>query len=302
MVYYQDQSFATLVTEYVTRQLSTFSQPPDSIMGKVSMIPISYGNETIDRVVQDPDTIVHGSKQFDPNRAPKVTLKQNVDCVNLSDGLFITRQQFSTDPEGSRIQVENTGSIFRNSVEKTLIEGISTIAIARGISDYPSGTTGTINRAEIAYNNSTAGDWSTTSNIRSDIISSLAGLILKRFYGPYLILAPTIVQPMLTEVIANTAQPINTWVKSTVGVSVAYSPFVHEAATTDDFNVYIIDTSKVHIGLSTTKFDAWYEKKDHCYYWDWECYMAPLFDPLYDGTEYLKGVARLDARDWDDPE
>ena len=58
---------------------------------------------------------------------------------------------------------------------------------------------------------------------------------------------------MLTEVIANTAQPISTWVKSTVGIDVAYSPFVHEAATKDDFNVYIIDTGKVHLLLPFRK-------------------------------------------------
>lgn len=300
MVYYQDQSFATIVTAFFKQQLSTFSQAPDSILGRVSMMPIPYGKETIDRIVQDPETIVHGNKQFDSKRALKVTLKQNVDCINLSDGLMISRQEFSADPEGSRIHVQNTGEIFRNGIEKTLIEGISTIGIARGISDFPDGTGGTINRPEIAYDNGTAGDWSTTANMRTDLIKSLTGLIAKRFYGPYLVLAPTLVQPMLTEVIANTAQPINVWLKTSAGINVAFSPFVHEAATADDFNVYIIDISKVHLGLSETLFDAWYEKKDHAYYWDWECYMAPLFDPLYDGTEYLKGVARLDARDWAD--
>ena len=300
MVNYQDTSYATIVTEYLKTQVSTFSQPPDSILGRVSMIPIAYGHETIDRKVQDIDTIVHGSKQFDPNRAPKVTLKQNVDCVNLSDGFFVTRQEMAVDPEGVRMHVQDTGSIFRNSVEKTLIEGISTIAIARGISDYPSATAGTVNRPEMAYNSTTAGDWSTTSNIRTDMINAIGGLVAKRFYGPYLVLAPSLVQIMLSEVIANTAQPISSWLGQTANISVAYSPFVHEAATKDDFNIYIIDQSKVHLGLSATQFDAWYEKKDHAYYYDWECYMAPLFDPLYDGTEYLKGVARLDARDWSD--
>ena len=301
MVNYQDTSYATLVTEYLQQQVSTFSQPQNSIMGRIRVQPITYGKETIDRKVQDVDTIVHGNKQFDPNRAPKVTLKQNVDCINLSDGFYITRQEMAVDPEGANIHIRDTGLIFRNSIEKTLVEGISTIAIARGLEDYPSATAGTVNRPEMGYYEAGGGtDWNTTSAIRADIIDCLVGLKAKRFYGPYLILAPDIVQPMLTEVISNTAIPTNQWLKTSAGIEVAFSPFVHEAATKDDFNVYVIDTSKVSLGLSPIQFDAWYEKKDHAYYYDWECYMAPLFDPLYDGSEYLKGVAKLDARDWSD--
>lgn len=300
MVYYQDTTFATLVTAYFKEQLSTFSASPYSILGSVSTMGIPYGKETVDRVVQDPGTIVHGTKQWDGRRKLKVTLKQNVDAINLGDGLMISRQEFASDPEGSRIHVRDQGRNFRDSIEYTLIEGISTIAIARGIADFPDGTAGTINRPEIAYNDVTAGDWNTVANLRTDIIDSITGLQLKGFYGPYLLLAPVIVQTMITEVIANTAVPVSTWIANTIGLPAAFSPWVHKTATKDDFNCYIIDTSKVHIGLSDIMFDAFYEQKDHAYYWDWECYMAPLFDPLYDGTEYVKGVARLDARDWSD--
>jgi hypothetical protein len=300
MVYYQDTSFATLVTAYFREQLSTFSASPFSILGSVSTMGIPYGKETVDRIVQDPGTIVHASKQWDGRRKLKVTLKQNVDAINLGDGLMISRQEFASDPEGSMIHVRDQGRNFRDAIEATLVEGVATIAIARGIADFPDGTAGTINRPEIAYNDSTAGDWSTISYLRSDIIKSITGLQLKGFYGPYLLIAPVIVKTMITEVIANTAVPVSTWIANSIGIPVAFSPFVHQTATKDDFNCYIIDASKVHIGLSDIMFDAFYEQKDHAYYWDWECYMAPLFDPLYDGTEYLKGVARLDARDWSD--
>ena len=299
MVNLQDTSFATIVTDFFKVQLSTFAAAPNSILGAVSQLPIAIGKETVDRIIQDPETIVHGSKTWDGRRAKKVTLKQNVDAINLGDGLEIPRNEFNADPEGARIQVRDTGVIFNNAVEKTLIEGISTIAIARGIGDYPAGTAGTINRPEIAYNDTTAGRWDAPANFRSDVIKSIVGLTQKRFYGPKLMLAPDIVKPMLTEVIANTAVSVDQWMKSTIGIPIAFSPFVHEGATKDDFNVFIIDTSKVHLGISSMLFDAWYEQKDHAYYWDWEVTMAPLFDPLYDGTEYLKGVARLDARDWD---
>jgi hypothetical protein len=300
MVNLMDTSFATIVTDFFKVQMSTFAAAPNSILNSMSQLPIAKGKRTIDRIVQDPETIVHGSKTWDGRRAKKVTLKQNVDTINLGDGLEIPRDEFNADPEGARIHVRDTGIIFNNAIEKTTVEGISTIAIARGIADFPNGTAGTINRPEIAYDNTTAGDWKTVANFRTDVIESMVGLTLKRFYGPPLMLAPEIVRPMITELIANTAVPVSQWMKSTIGIPIAFSPFVHEAATKDDFNCYIIDTSKVHLGASVVLFDAWYEQKDHAYYWDWEVDMTPLFDPLYDGTEYLKGVARLDARDFSD--
>ncbi|KKM67465.1 hypothetical protein LCGC14_0976150 [marine sediment metagenome] len=295
-----DTSFATLVTDFFKTQMSTFSAAPNSILSSISFLPIAKGKRTIDRIIQDPETIVHASKTWDGRRAKKVTLKQNVDTINLGDGLEIPRDEFNADPEGARIHVQNTGEIFNNAIEKTTVEGVATIAIARGINDFPDGTAGTINRPEIAYNNTTAGDWKTVANFRTDVIESVVGLTLKRFYGPKLMLAPEIVRTMITELISNTAVPVSSWMTSTIGIPIAFSPFVHEAATKDDFNCYIIDTNKVHLGGSDILFDAWYEQKDHAYYWDWDVDIVPLFDPLFDGTEYLKGVARLDARDFSD--
>lgn len=298
--YDMDTTWSTLVTAYITEQLSTYSTPADSILRHINTIPIPYGKNTSQRTVQDPDTIVSVGREFSPHRSQKVTEVQNLDLANISDSFVVPRAMMASDPEGTRIHVRDTGAVFRNGIEKLFIEGATVNVVTRGLADYPAGTTGTINRPEMAYNDLTEGTWNTTAHIRTTFINCLAGLITKRFYGPHLILAPTLVKPMLSEVIANTSTPINQWVKSSVGLNVAYSPFVHESASKDDFNVYIIDTSKIHIGLSVVMMDAYYVSKDHAYYWDWEVYCVPMFDPLYDGTDYLKGCARIDHRDWSD--
>jgi len=298
--YDMDTTWSTLVTAYITEQLSTYAVPDDSILRYLNVIPVAYGKRTTQRTIQDPDTIVNVGREFNPHRTQKVTFTQNLDLANISDSFVVPRAVMASDPEGTRIHVRDTGNIFRNGIEKLFIEGATVNVISRGLSDYPAGTTGTINRPEIAYNDTTEGTWNTTANIRTTFINCLSGLIIKRFYGPHLILAPTLVKPMLSEVIANTSTPISQWVKSSVGLNVAYSPFVHESADKDDFNLYIIDTSKVHIGLSVVMMDAYYVSKDHAYYWDWEVYVVPMFDPLFDGTDYLKGVARIDDRDWSD--
>jgi len=301
----QTTTWATIVTQFFKEQLSTFASSPESILGSVSTLPLEYGKSTGSRKIQDPDTIVAQGREFNPNRGMKVTEVQQLDFINLSDGLQIPRADFAADPEGARIHVQDTGTIFRNSIEKTFIAGASSRTLCYGVEDYPSGTGGTINRPEMCYVNATSGDWATIANIRTDLIESIAGMIQKRFYGPKLMLVPSLVRPMFSQLIAQagTSGPqasTANYIVNTLGLPIAYSPFVHEAATKDDFNIFIIDTSKVHLGISPAMFDAYYVNKDHAYYWDWEVYMTPLFDPLYDGTEYLKGVARLDARDWND--
>ena len=297
--YDMDSTWSTLVTDFIKEQLSTYSASPDSILGNISTLPVAYGKRTTQRTIQDPDTIVHVSREFQPHRAPKVTEPQNLDLANLSDSFVVPRADFAADPEGVRIHVRDTGANFRNGIEKLMVEGSTVNVVTRGIADVPGVTLGTINRPELQAI-ATTGDWSTTANKRADLVNAMAALIAKRFYGPYLILAPSIAKPMMSEVIANTAQPIGTWIKSTVGVNIAYSPFVDEDATKEVFDVYVIDTSKIHLGISSVMMDAYYVSKDHAYYWDWEVYCVPMFDPLYDGTEYLKGVASILALDWED--
>ena len=300
----QTTTWASIVTQYFKEQLTTYSSTADSILGNISTVPIEYGKSTGSRKIQDPDTIVAEGREFNPNRGMKVTELQQLDFVNLSDGLQIPRADFAADPEGARIHVNNTGQIFRNAIEKTFIAGSSTRALCYGVDDYPTATAGTINRPE-AIPNATAGDWETIANVRTDLIESMVQLTAARFYGPYALLAPTIVRPMFSQLIeyAATSGPeasTAAFISNTLGIPIIYSPYVHEAATKDVFNCYLIDTSKVHLGISPAMFDAYYVQKDHAYYWDWEVYMTPLFDPLYDGTEYLKGVCRLAARDWSD--
>lgn len=296
-----DTDFAVTVAQIMRTQLSTYSQTQDRMTGKVSILPLTYGKTSIYRPIADPDQTVHVDRTFGgtpTDMAEKIV--QHLDLVNISDRLAIPRVDFAGDPANAAMHVSAHSSILMDGIEKFFIEGTSSRVLSYGVYDFPDGTSGTVNRPEIAYNDTTDGDWSTTSNIRSDLIKSITGLTLKKFYGPYLMLAPSACRPMFAEVIANTAVPTSAWIKNTFGLDIAYSPFVHEAATKDDFNIVIIDRSKVHIGLSQIFMDSYYADQSHAYMYDWEVYMSPLFDPLYDGSEYLKGVARLDARDWND--
>lgn len=296
-----DTDFAVTLAQIMRTQLTTYSQTPDRLIGAVNKVPISYGQTSIYRPIADPKQDIQASRTFrgaPTDLAEKVV--QHLDLVNLSTRLSIPRVDYAGDAANAGLHVAAHSSLLVDAIEKVFIEGLSTTVLCYGVYDYPTATAGTIPRPEIAYNDTTDGDWSTTANIRSDLIKCIVGLTTKKFYGPYLLLAPSICRPMFSEVIANTNVPTSQWIKNSFGLDIAYSPFVHEAATSEDYNLVIIDKSKVHLGLSQVFMDPYYDDKDHAYMYDWEVYMTPLFDPLYDGTEYLKGVARIDARDWND--
>lgn len=296
-----DTTWATTITQFLSQQITDFSDAPNSILASFPMVPLDYGKESIQRIVNLIDTIAHIGKEFDVPDKKTFEETQNLDFACISDRITITRKKMANNPQGAAIHASKEPVKIRNSAEKTFVEGSSTKVIIRGVDDYPNATAGTINRPEMAYVDTLVGDYSTTSNIRTDFIESMIGLKTKKFYGPYGLLAPEITRPMFSQLLTTTStDPVASWIQSTFGLPIIYSPFVHEAATKDDFNLFIVDLSMMSLGLTDLKIDAYYDNKDHTYYYDYELYMVPMFDPLFDGDEWLKGVARLDARDWSD--
>ena len=294
-----DTDFSVTVAQIMRTQLSTYSQTQDRLLSKISILPLTYGKTSIYRPIADPDQTVTLDRTFQGSPSDMADkLVQHLDLVCLSDRLSIPRVDFAGDAANAGMHVSAHSQILLDALEKTFIEGAASKVLTYGVYDYPSGTAGTVNRPEIAYNDATAGAWGTTANIRDDLIETLSGLVLKKFYGPYLLIAPSMSRPMFSEVLANTSTPTSQWIKDSFGVQVAYSPFVHTAATAADFNCVLIDTSKVHLGMSNILMDSYYDDARHSYNYDWEVYMSALFDPLNDGTEYMKGVGRMDARAW----
>ena len=294
-----DTSFADTLTKFFITEISTFSDAPDSILGNINKLSCSYGQLHITRPIADPYTDVKIQRKWEVERRDTPKIVQDLDLYSVGNGIEIPRVDYAGDPNNVQIHVANQGAVFRNGIEKLFVEG-SSVAGSRiyGVADYPNATAGTINRPEMAYFDTTAGAWSGAANIRDDLIDATMGLQIKKFYGPYALLAPTIVKTMITEVIQYTATPTKQWINNTFGMPVLFSPFVHEGAAKTDFNCYLIDLSKAHLIMSPVQADAYYVNKDHAYMYDWEVYATVAFDPLYDGTEYLKGVAALDARAW----
>lgn len=298
--YDMDSRIALGVTNIMGTTLSSYSRYGHALLANIDIIPQPFGKMHITRNIADPYNDVMLDRRFNAPEQMMEKRVQDIDMVTISKRLMIDAVDYASDPQNVARQVADSISIIQDGIEKYIVEGSSTRLVMYGLYDYPNATAGTINRPEMGYVNTTAGDWSTLTNMQTDISASISGLIANRFFGRHALLAPPLLKPLVANVMTNTAIPVSTWLASALGLPVIFSPFVHEAATKDDFNIMIIDLSKVHLAMSDLRIDEYYSNKDHAYFWDFEVHIALLPDPLYDGTEWLKGVAMLDARDWSD--
>ena len=185
-------------------------------------------------------------------------------------------------------------------IDKFFFDGSTTRITMYGVIDAPGTGSKTINRPDtLPYTH--AADWKTITVMQAEVSAAMSLLIAAGFNGPYALLAPSICKPLFASVQTSTAVPVSQWLGNALGLPVIFSPHVDDdAVAATAFDVYLIDLSKVHIGLTDLKVDAYYSNKDHAYIWDFEVYMAALFDPLHDGTDYDKGVATILAIDWTD--
>lgn len=292
-----DTSFAKTISQIMATELSSYSAPPDTLLGNIDVLPFGYGKQHITRPISDPFEDVMVDRRFNAPEQAMDKLVQDVDFVCISKRLRVDRVDYAADPKNVANHVRDSLNIVKNGIEKYFMAGSSTRITMYGLTDS-SGSTGTINRPELGGESAPTATWSTTANLRADMITKVGELIANRFYGPYALLAPSIVRPMIAEVIANTSVGVSEWIKSTIGIPIIFSPFVHEAATKADFNCYLVDLSKIHFGMSDLKVDSYYDNKDHAYFVDFEIYMAFLSDPLLNATEWVKGVADLLACSW----
>ncbi len=295
-----DTSFAKTISQIMATELSTYSASPDTLLGNIDVLEFGYGKQHVTRPISDPYQDVQADRRFSAPEQEASKLMQDIDFVCLSKRLRIDRVDYAADPKNVANHIRDAMSIVKNGIEKYFIEGSSTRVTMYGLEDFPNATAGTLNRPEMSGQAARTATWSTTANLRADIITKMDELIADKFYGPFALLAPSIVRPMIAEVIANTSVGVSEWIKSTIGIPIIFSPFVHEGATKADFNCYLVDLSKIHFGMSDLKVDAFYSNEKHAYFVDYEIYMAFLSDPLWEETaeEYIKGIARLDGCSW----
>jgi hypothetical protein len=293
-----DTSFAKTVSQIMGTNLSLYSSIGHQILENINIESYAYGKQHITRPVADPFNDVVIDRRFAAPDQVMEKIVQDIDFVCISKRIVIDSVDYAADPQLVAKQVSDALNIVKDGIEKYFITGSTTRLIMYGIDDQGAGTgSTTINRMdEMTFTSD--GDWSTLTNLQSDLAHAEQALIDKGFTGPFACILPASVQPLLAQVQTNTAIPANQWIRDALGLRLIFTPVLSVAAAWT-FTCYIIDLSKVHLGMTDLKVDAFYSNKDHAYIWDFEVYMSALFDPLHDGTDYKKGVCSIDA-DWRD--
>ena len=287
-------SHADTLTKIFVTQVSTFSESPETILGNINKFSINYGDIHIKRPIADPyqDAKIQVEWNVESRDTPKIL--QDLDLVSIGNSIYSKRIDYFGDPENVQLHVGNQGMVFNYAVEKMFVEGFSAGGIrVYGVADHPNATVGTVNRPEMAGAITSAGSWSGAENIIDDLIASEDALIAAKFYGRRALLAPLNLRPILTKPISYTSDSVRGWIKQEFGLPILYSPFVHEGAASSDFNCYLVDLDKINFLQTEVLMDAYYVNEKHRFYWDWETYGSVAFDPLNNGTEYLKGVVQL---------
>ena len=79
-----------------------------------------------------------------------------------------------------------------------------------------------------------------------------------------------------------------------MGIPVFYNPYIDTGATNAAAAVYMVDTSAFEVHMTPLKARAYWSDESECYVWRWKCRMVPFSKPMYDGTDYVKGICGYD--------
>ena len=277
---------------------SLHSAPMDMLVDRVVVDALPYGKKRWKRPVLKPDENIQSGARCKRQEKPTETQFVELDLRAFFDSIAIERSEMAEYPEAWAQHGAEKARIFREGVNKALWTYFDKNPEVYGILDYPDGTDGTLARPEQLAPVTTAGAWSTTANMRTDVINAIQTMISKGFKGAKLLILPEICKPMLTELIANTSVPISQWVQSTLGLPVIFDNEVDSDATASAFDAYVVEPGRVHLGMAPLIVDSFNVDKEHSYYVDWETYAAVSYDSLHDGTEYLKPVIKISAISW----
>ena len=79
-----------------------------------------------------------------------------------------------------------------------------------------------------------------------------------------------------------------------MNLPVFYNPYIDTGATTAAAAVYLMDLSKFEIHMTPLKARAYFDNNTDCYVWKWKTSFIPMAIPMYNGTDYVKGIIGFD--------
>lgn len=145
---------------------------------------------------------------------------------------------------------------------------------------------------------STSGKWDIPASMFEDLAQAESNLVAKGFYGRKRILCPPIIKPFLNHVLTSTTTPYRDWIGQIAGYPITFTPLAHPAAAITDFDVFMVDEESFDLFMTPLKVRGFFENNTEDFVWHWKTRAYLLARPKNDGTDWFKGIVKIDAIDW----
>ena len=286
-----DTNIALQVTKSIATYLSNFVPSPGaSILGWMTAEDASFGTKTSLDGIRHPEEQVTVSSEIEYNSKNARRYRRRLDMPSVTDEIRIVEEDYAGDVTNAMGHVSDLGSNFIEALNLLSFEG-SLKPLMYGLNDYPSGTSGTRERPEMVAPPTTSGAWDVPTNVTKDVSLLKQALINKKFYGQKLLLAHPIFEPMLDLVVTNTATPVG-MVPGVKGTPIIYNHFIDSDATITAADIYMVDATKFAYTMTPLRIKSFFDDNTEDWVWRWQTRFVLRPKPLYDGTEWLKGVTK----------
>lgn len=289
---WMDQFKSIFPTNFTNLQIH-----PGDPLSWINKIPIPFGNKVAQRALRNPDQRVQIAKEVEYKDKYAARIMQSADMPAIFDSLRIDEEYYAGDVVNAVGHVGDLFDNFNDAIAQFAYIGSASNPLAYGLLDYPDGTTGTVTRPEQVAPVTTAGAWTTPSNMQSDIAKMEAGLIDKNFHGEKVLLMPSRVRPYLNHVLTSTVTPYSYWIQSLAGMPVIFSEWCDADATEDAYDIYMADRNGFDLFQTPMKVRGYFDNNTEDFVWHVKTRAYLLARPKHDGTEWLKGLVKCTV-DW----
>jgi len=253
----------------------------------------NFGDKTSIDGIRHPEEEVTVSSEIEYNFKYARKYARRMDMPSISDAILIEEEYYAGDLTNAMGHVQDLGKNFIEGIN-LLAAGGSLKPLMYGLEDYPTGTDGTRERPEQCAPVTPAGPWDVAANVPSTLAEMDLVLTGKKFYGQKLILANPMIKPYLSQVFAYTSTPMGEWLTSAYGYPIIFSPHIDPAGTVNATMIYMVDASKFAYTMTPLRIKSYFEDSTDAWVWKWQTRFVLRPKPLYDGSEWLKGVVQSD--------
>jgi hypothetical protein len=289
-----DQFKTIMPTNFSTLQLY-----PSNPIAWINKVTVPFGNKQAQRAIREPDQDVQIGKEVTYLDKYARRSVQTADMPAIWDSIRIKEEYYAGDVVNALGHVADLFQNFQNGMANFCYNGATIDPLAYGLLDAGAGTgSTTITRPDVCVQVTTAGKWDIPGNMMEDVAQMDAALELKGFYGPKRLLLPPLLKPFLSTVLTSTVTPYRDWIFSIGGYPITFTPFVDPDAAIGTFDAFMVDESAFDLFMNPLKVRGFFDNNTEDFVWHWKSRMYLLARPQHDGTDYFKGIVKLNQADW----